>query len=66
MEYETTGLINHEVGDGVSVFGGGSWRQDAVGDRFVPEMGLQIDTVPISVKYDTTTGAVSVGFRLSF
>jgi hypothetical protein len=64
--YETTGLVNHEVDEGVSVFGGGSWRDDAQGSRFIPEVGMQIDNVPISIKYDTATEAVSVGFRIRF
>lgn len=64
--YETTGLVAHEADKGVKLFGGGSWRQDAQGGRFIPEVGVQIDDVPISVRYDTATDAVSVGFRLRF
>lgn len=66
QRFETTGLVNHEVDEGVSIFGGGSWRDDAQGSRFIPEVGMQIDNVPISIKYDTATEAVSVGFRIRF
>ena len=66
LGYETTGLAAYNMGNGLQVFGGTSYRDDAEGARFIPEVGAQIDGVPISVQYDTGTDTISVGLRFKF
>lgn len=67
VEYETTGLAAYQIDRGVQIFGGGSWKDDAAnGGRFIPEIGAQIDDVPISLRYDTATETISVGIQLKF
>jgi hypothetical protein len=66
MEYETTGLAAYRLQEGVQIFGGASYRDDAEGARFIPEVGAQIDGVPISIQYDTGSDTISVGVRFKF
>lgn len=66
MSYETTGLAAYQVDQNVHLFGGGSWKSDRDGDRFIPEIGAQVDDVPISVRYDSATEVISVGIQFKF
>lgn len=66
MAYETTGLAAYEASEGLKFFGGASYRHDHLGGRMIPEVGAQIDDVPISIRYDTETKGVSIGVSLSF
>lgn len=53
-----------DLGNGVGVFGGGAYRQDEMGGRFVPKAGVDIKGVPVEYSYDPATKAHKVGVTL--
>ncbi len=66
-EYTTTGQAGYFLNDNVAVFGGLGYQRDASGtNHYIPQAGVQVGGVPISINYDTATKAVSVGITLKF
>ena len=63
---ETTALGAYNAGDGIKFFGGTSYLNDQDGGRLVPQVGMQIDDVPISIRYDTGSSTISVGIEIPF
>ena len=63
---ETQALGAYNAGDGIQYFGGASYLNDHDGGRLVPQVGMQIDKVPISIRYDTGSSTISVGIEIPF
>ena len=62
--FEAGGLVHRKINDDFGVFGGGSYKQDADGGRFVPKAGVEVKGVPLQYSYDPATKQHKVGVTL--
>ncbi|RME24451.1 MAG: hypothetical protein D6798_11225 [Deltaproteobacteria bacterium] len=66
-EATTTAQAGYFLNEDVAIFGGLGYQRDTRGTHhFIPQAGVQVGGVPVSVSYDTATRAVSVGITLKF
>ncbi len=63
-DWEAGGSLYKKLNDDVSVFGGGSYKSDMDGGRFIPKVGVEVKGVPIEYPYDAATKSHKVGVTL--
>jgi len=62
--FEAGGQVYRKINDDLSVFGGGSFKQDEFGGRFIPKAGVEVKGVPLQYSFDPATKQHKVGVTL--